>query len=103
MCFKCKGKNMSKTKIMMIALVPSLLFICLYVLLFYDPFSNCPMAFRFEFETKCWLKDERVGVKLIELYNADTNGFWLAKVAERVVWLEHPHDHMSSYKKHIPE
>ncbi|MBY0416402.1 MAG: hypothetical protein K2Q18_19660 [Bdellovibrionales bacterium] len=88
-------------KIISFCLIP----ICiLYVVsIVYDPFSSCPVAFRFEYETNCWLRDERDGVKLIELFNSDNNGLWLAKVSKDVIWIEHPIDHLDSYKKSISE
>lgn len=71
--------------------------------LLYDPFSSCPMAFRFEYETKCWLRDERAGSKLIELFNASQDTVWLAQVSDNVIWLQHPIKLVPTYKNHIPE
>lgn len=71
--------------------------------LVYDPFSGCPLTYRFEFETSCWLRDERQGTKLIELFNSDSNQLWLAKINSKVSWLEHPARHIDTYKDHISD
>lgn len=74
-----------------------------YMAMFYDPFSGCPFTYRFEYETNCWLRDERQGTKLIELFNYEDNQLWLAKIDSKVSWLEHPEKHIDTYKNHIPE
>lgn len=84
--------------------VISTFLILAYSLAFYDVFSSCPLKFRFEYETACWLRDERQGVKLIELFNASQDTIWLAKVdGDKTVWLEHPINRVEKYNPHVPE
>lgn len=72
--------------------------------LFYDPFSECPIRYRFEFENRCWLRDDRKGTKLIEIYRFDDSRLWLAKIdSKKVTWIEHPAKYIDTYKNHIPE
>lgn len=66
----------------------------------YHPLSDCPLRYRFEFETRCWVKDSRDGYKLIELYNYDSNHFWLARVSnEETVWMQHPSGIIASFNR----
>jgi hypothetical protein len=80
-----------------------MLFLTSY-LLGYDFISLCPMEFKLEGDTRCWVKDEKNGAKLIELYNFDSTGHWLAVISEdNTIWLQHPAEYVKNYKAKIPE
>lgn len=71
----------------------------IYSLVFFDLFSDCPIEFRFEYETRCWVRDARGDTKLIELFNPGQSTGWLAKISDTgVVWLEHPVKRAKNYK-----
>lgn len=94
--------KMKKSLIVCAIILP--VFALAYSLVFYDLFSSCPLKFRFEYETACWMRDERDGVKLIELFNASQDTIWLAKVrGDKITWFQHPINRVEKYNHHIPE
>jgi hypothetical protein len=76
----------------------------LLLTLLYDPFSSCPLQYRFALNTSCYLRDEKAQSYLIELYDSRKDKRWIAIVKGiHTTWYLHPKGVSPTYQDVISE
>lgn len=74
------------------------------LVLLYDPFSSCPLQYRFELNTSCYLRDENAQSFLIEIYDYREDKRWIAIVKGiHTTWYNHPRGMISAYQDEISD